>query len=119
MPNNPPSLLAYYLALAGSIIFGSLLILPSWISWHFSVFILTTQRFVQITQKGLFHTSFADMQLQQIQQVNYEIAGLQETLLGFATITIQTYIKELVIHDLPHPPNTQLHVLQIPRYRAF
>lgn len=115
MPNNPPSLAAFYLAVAASIIFGSLLLLPSWIGWYFSVFILTNQRFVQITQKGLFHTSFADMRLQQIQQVNYEIAGLQATLLGFGTIVMQTYIGELVIHDVPHPAKIQRKIVQILR----
>src|SRR5882757_4907364 len=32
---------------------GLLIFAPSWISWHFSVFITTDQRFIQITQKGL------------------------------------------------------------------
>ncbi len=115
MPNNPPSMTAYFLALFGSIGFGSLLILPSWISWYFSVFILTNQRFVQITQKGLFHTSFADISLPQIQQVNYEISGLQETLLGFGTITMQTYIGELIIHDVHHPAKIQRKIVGILR----
>ena len=115
MPNNPPSMTAFFLALIGSIVLGSLLILPSWISWYFSVFILTTQRFIQITQKGLFHTSFADLKLDQVQQVNYEIAGIQETLLGFGTIKLQTYIGELVIHDVHHPAKTQARIVQIMR----
>lgn len=115
MPNNPPSLVAYFASLFGSIFFGSLLLLPSWISWYFSVFILTSQRFVQITQKGLFHTSFADIHLQQIQQVNYEIAGIQQTLLGFGTIIMQTYIGELIIHDVHHPAKIQRKIVQILR----
>jgi membrane protein YdbS with pleckstrin-like domain len=119
MPNNPPSLTAYFSALFGSIIFGSLLVLPSWVSWHFSVFIITTQRFVQITQKGFFHTTFADIALQHIQQIHYEIAGFQETVLGFGTIVMQTYIGELSIHDLPHPAKIQRKIVQILRDRGI
>ena len=119
MPNNPPSLTAYFLAMFGSIFFGSLLILPWWIGWSFSVFILTNQRFVQITQKGLFHTSFADISLPHIQQVNYEIAGLQETLLGFGTIVMQTYIGELIIHDVPHSAKIQRKIVQILREQGI
>jgi hypothetical protein len=111
-PNNPPSMVAFFLALIGSIVFGSLLLLPWWIGWYFSVFIVTTQRFVQVTQSGLFHTSFADMSLKQIQQVNYDIAGLQQTLLGFGTIKMQTYIGELIIHDVPHPAKIQRKLVQ-------
>lgn len=117
-PNNPPSLTVFFLSMFGSIIFGSLLIMPAWISWYFSIFILTSQRFVQITQKGLFHTSFADISLPHIQQVNYEIAGLQETLLGFGTIVMQTYIGELIIHDVPHPAKIQRKIVQILRDRG-
>ncbi len=115
MPDNPPSMTAFFLALIASIVLGSLLILPSWIGWYFSIFVITTQRFIQITQKGLFHTSFADLKLEQIQQVNYEINGLQETLLGFGTIKLQTYIGDLVIHDVHHPAKTQSKIVRILR----
>ena len=52
MPNNPPTMVAFFLAVFASIAFGSVLLLPWWISWYFSVFIVTNQRFVQITQKA-------------------------------------------------------------------
>jgi len=114
-PNNPPTLLAFFVALLASIIVGLLILVVPWISWYFSIFIVTTQRFIQISQKGLFHSSFADMNLAQIQQVNYEINGLQETLLGFGTIKMQTYLGELVIHDVHHPAKTQSRIVQILR----
>ena len=114
-PNDPPSMAAFFLAVIASIVLGSLLIIPSWITWYFSVFIVTTDRFVQITQKGLFHTKVADMNLSQIQQINYEINGLQEALIGFGTITMQTYVGEVVIHYVHHPAKTQRHILQILR----
>ena len=114
-PNNPPSMVAFFLALIASIGLGLLMLLPSWISWYFSVFIVTDQRLIQITQKGLFHSSFVDISLAQIQQINYEIAGLQETLLGFGTIKMQTYIGDLVITNVSHPAKTQRKIVQILR----
>lgn len=118
-PNNPPSMVAFFLALIASIALGVLLMLPSWVGWYFSVFIVTSQRFVQVTQRGFFHSSFADMNLKQIQQVNYEIAGLQQTLLGFGTITLRTYMGELVIHDVPHPAKIQRKIVEILRDRGI
>lgn len=94
---------------------GLVLLAPSWISWYFSIFIVTDQRFIQITQKGLFHRAVADLGLGQIQSVNYEIAGLQETLLGFGTIKMQTYVGDLVIHDLHHPDRIQKKLLSVLR----
>ena len=86
---------------------GLIVFFPSWIGWHFSVFIVTDQRFLQIKQKGLFSRSVSDLGLRQIQSVSYEVSGLQETLLGFGTIIMRTYVGEIVIHDVHHPAKIQ------------
>lgn len=114
-PNSPPTLAFFGLSLVVSIVLGLVLFFPSWIGWHFSVFIVTDQRFIQITQKGLFHRAVADLGLQQIQSVNYEVAGLQETLLGFGTIKMQTYVGDLTIHEVHHPARIQKRLLEILR----
>ncbi len=97
------------------LVIGALILFPSWIAWYYSVFIVTSQRFIQITQRGLFHRSVVDIGLNQIQMVNYEIAGFQETMLGFGTIMMQTYMGDLVIHDVHHPAKTQKRMLKILR----
>ena len=108
---------SYYLGLAIGLAVGVLSMLPAWISWHFSVFIVTDQRLIQVTQKGLFHRSVVDMGLNQIQMVNYQIAGLQETLLGFGTIMMQTFVGDLIIHDVHHPATIQKRLLEVLRDR--
>ena len=105
----------FFGGLAGGFVIGLLAFFPSWIAWYYSVFIITDQRFIQITQKGLFHRSVVDIGLNQIQMVNYEIAGLQETLLGFGTMMVQTYMGDLVIHDIHHPAKIQKKMLHILR----
>lgn len=105
----------FFGGLAAGCLLGLLVFFPSWIGWHFSVFIVTDQRFIQITQKGLFHRAVADLGLEQIQSVNYEVSGLQETLLGFGTIKMQTYVGDLVIHDLHHPAKLQKKIVTILR----
>ena len=106
---------SFLIGLVAGTLLGGLIFLPSWISWHFSVFIVTDQRFLQISQKGLFHRAVADLGLNQIQSVNYEVSGLQETLLGFGTIKMQTYVGDLVIHDVHHPAKIQKKLLGILR----
>lgn len=105
----------FFGGLAAGFVFGTLCFLPSWIGWHFSVFIITNQRFIQIKQKGLFRRSVADLGLSQIQSVNYEVLGLQETLLGFGTIKMQTYVGDLTIHDVHHPNKIQKKISTILR----
>ena len=106
---------AFFGGLALGCLLGVLVFMPSWIGWHFSVFIFTDQRFIQITQKGMFHRAVSDLALAQIQSVNYEVSGLQETLLGFGTIKMQTYVGDLTIHDVHHPAKIQKRLLSILR----
>jgi len=105
----------FFMGLGIGCLLGLILFSPSWIGWHFSVFIVTDQRFIQITQKGLFHRAVADLSLNQIQSVNYVISGLQETLLSFGTINMQTYVGDLVIHYVHHPARVQKKLLSILR----
>jgi uncharacterized membrane protein YdbT with pleckstrin-like domain len=109
----------FFGGLAVGVVLGLLLLFPAWIAWYYSVFIVTDQRFIQITQKGLFHRSVVDIGINQIQMVNYEIAGLQETLLGFGTIMVQTYMGDLVIHDVHHPARIQKKMLRILREQGI
>jgi len=101
--------------LGAGVVLMLLIMLPFWVAWYFSVFIVTDQRFIQITQKGFFHKSVVDITLSQIQMVNYEIAGVQETLLGFGTIMIQTYVGDLVIKEVHHPAKIQKKLAEILR----
>jgi hypothetical protein len=109
----------FFGGLLAGFLLGALLMFPSWIAWNYSVFIVTDQRFIQITQKGFFHRSVVDVGLNQIQMVNYEVAGLQETLLGFGTIMMQTYMGELLIHEVHHPAKIQKKMLGILRERGI
>jgi len=110
-----PEYSVYIIGLLCGLGVGGLVFLPSWVAWHFSVFIVTDKRLIQITQKGLFHRSVIDMGLNQIQMINYEVAGLQETLLGFGTIMMQTFVGDLVIREVGHPAKIQKQLLQILR----
>ena len=109
----------YFLGMLGGLVLGILIFLPSWISWYFSIFIVTDQRLIQITQKGLFHRTVVDMGLNQIQMVNYEIAGLQQTVLGSGTIMMHTFVGDLVIHDIHHPADIQKKLLDVLRSRGI
>jgi membrane protein YdbS with pleckstrin-like domain len=114
-PNNLPSVSFFFLSLAASAALAAIVFLPSWITWHFSVYIVTDQRLIQIVQKGLFHRSVVDMSLTQIQMVNYEISGLEQTLLGFGTIMMQTLVGDLMIHEVHKPAKIQKKILEILR----
>lgn len=91
---------------AAGIVLGLIIFGFSWVPWYFSVFIVTDQRFIQVSQKGFFHKAVTDITLQQIQLINYEVAGMEQTLLGFGTIVVQTYVGDLTIPHVHHPAKT-------------
>ena len=87
----------------GGLLFASLVLFYFWIGWHFSCFIITDQRLMQITQKGFFKRSVVEIGLDKIQNVNYSIDGLQQHLLHFDNVTIQTYAVDLYFKNINRP----------------
>ena len=96
----------FFGGLAAGFLLCGLVMFPYWVRWYFSVYIMTDQRFIQ-QSRSLLQTNVVDIGLDQIQMINYQIVGLEETLLGFGTIIIQTYAGDLVIHNVHHPARVQ------------
>lgn len=109
----------FFGGLALGMLAWGLILFPFWITWFYSIMIVTDQRLIQITQKGLFHKTVVDLGLSQIQMVNYQVAGIQQTLLGYGTIMMQTYVGDLVIHEVHHPAKIQKKILNILREQGI
>lgn len=120
--NNPdrlPTVNFLLLCLLIGFVLAFFIMLPHWISWYYSVYIVTDQRMIQITQKGLFKRSIVAIGLDQVQMVNYEIDGFMETVLGFGTIVVQTFVGSLTIHDVHHPVKIHKEMLYILKDLGF
>jgi hypothetical protein len=113
-PNSPPSLNFFFGSVLAGALIGVLLMLPAWVKWYFSIYIMTSHRFIQQT-RSMLQVNVVDLSLEQIQMINYQISGLQETLLGFGTIVVQTYVGDLVIKDVHHPAKVQKKMVHILR----
>ena len=104
----------FFGGLAAGFLLGFICIFPAWVRWHFSVYIMTDKRFIQQT-RSLFQVNVVDIGLEQVQMINYQIAGIQETLLNFGTIVVQTYVGDLVIRDVHKPAKIQKKMIHILR----
>jgi Bacterial PH domain len=101
-----PTYSYFFGGLLAGLLLGLMLAFPGWVRWYFSVYIMTDKRFIQQT-RSLLQVNVVDIGLEQIQMINYQISGLQETLLNFGTIVVQTYVGDLVIRDVHHPARVQ------------
>lgn len=111
---NPPTVGFFFLSFLLSVALAMVLIFPWWVRWYFSVYIMTNQRFIQQT-RSLLQVNVVDIGLEQIQMINYQISGLEQTMLRFGTIVVQTYVGDLVIHDVHHPSRIQQQMVHILR----
>lgn len=87
----------------GSVLLGLLGWGYTYILWYFSLYVVTTERLRQITQKGLFSKSVVDLQLDKIESISYSIPGLLASISGYGTILIQTLVGDLVISNVSKP----------------
>lgn len=85
---------------------GLILFFYHWMMWYFTVYIVTSQRIRQVTQKGFFGKDVVELRLSKIQNISYNIPGFSGEIFGFGTIVIQTFVGDLVIRNVEHPEKT-------------
>jgi uncharacterized membrane protein YdbT with pleckstrin-like domain len=95
--------LELFLLPIGGLIIGLILFFYHFILWYFTVYIVTDQRIRQVTQKGLFGKDVIELRLSKIQNISYNIPGFTGEIFKFGTIVIQTFVGDLVIHQVEHP----------------
>ncbi len=111
---NPPTIAFFFESMVASFLLAMILIFPWWVRWYFSVYIMTNKRFIQ-QNRSLLQVNVVDIGLDQIQMINYQITGLEETVLHFGTIVVQTYVGDLVIKQVHHPEKIQTKMVHILR----
>ncbi|MEP7205244.1 MAG: PH domain-containing protein [Candidatus Saccharibacteria bacterium] len=95
----------FYLPIGG-LVLGLVLFSYHFILWYFTVYIVTDQRIRQVTQKGFFGKDVIELRLSKIQNISYNIPGFSGEVFKYGTIVIQTFVGDLVIHQVEHPEKT-------------
>ncbi len=72
--------------------FAGLLVymLIRWLEYYLDVWIITSERIIDVEQKTLFRREISEMSLDRIQNVTVEIPGFFATMMQFGNIKIQT-----------------------------
>jgi hypothetical protein len=85
---------------------GLILFFYRYIMWYFTIYVVTSQRIRQITQRGFFGKDVVELRLSKIQNISYNIPGFSGEIFGYGTIVIQTFVGDLVIRNVEHPEKT-------------
>ena len=92
----------FLLPVAGFVL-GLILFSYHFLMWYFTIYIVTTERIRQVTQKGFFGKDVVELRLAKIQNISYNIPGFFGEVFKFGTIVIQTFVGDLVINKVEHP----------------
>jgi len=89
-------------------------IVYNYLDWYLDIYLVTSQRIIDITQNGLFHRQVGESPLDNVQDVIYEIRGIIPTLFNYGSVKIHTAgpsgdIQFEQVHD---PQGVQRYLLQ-------
>ncbi len=81
-----PGLVAF-----GLLTFGGLFwFLRTVFLWYWNAFIVTSERIVDVDQRGLFDRTVSEAPFDKIQDVSYQVKGILGTVLNVGTVIVQT-----------------------------
>lgn len=65
-----------------------------WIDYYYDIWIITTERIVNIEQKGMFIRKASELRFKKIQDVTTEVVGFLPTVMNFGDVKVQTAGEE-------------------------
>jgi len=88
-----------------------------WIDYYFDLWIITSERVVNVEQKGLFSREVSELKLGKIQDITTEVKGVIPTFLNYGNVYIQTAGEKerFVLADIPSPYKIKDAVMNLQR----
>jgi len=74
--------------------------LREFFTWYFNVFIITSQRIIDIDQKGFFNKTVSEADYEKILDISYAVQGMGQTLLKLGTISVNATGVKLVLKNI-------------------
>ena len=82
--------------------------------WYKTSYVVTDNRLIIVKQKNLFSLEVKQMELDRIQDVTYQIEGIQASLYGYGDISVQSASKEtrLILERVGSPHEAQKVIVE-------
>ena len=79
------------------------LIFIFWMDYYLDVWIITSERIIDIEQKSLFNREVSEFMLDKVQDITVEVPNMLATFLKYGNIFVQTAgERSFKIRDVPH-----------------
>ena len=88
---------------------ASTLMLTTFLKWYYTVHIVTDQRIVVIKMNSAFYHSYAEAQLEKIEDITHQHVGFLGTFFDVGDVSIDTagHGVDFTLRMLPHPREMQ------------
>ncbi|MBI2628309.1 MAG: PH domain-containing protein [Candidatus Niyogibacteria bacterium] len=84
-----------------------------WVNFYLDMWIVTSERIIDIEQKKLFQRKISEFMLSRVQDVTVEIPNFLATVFKFGNITVQTAgAQSFIIKDIPYPEQVKNIILE-------
>lgn len=65
-----------------------------WVDYYFDIWIITSERIINIEQKGMFTRSVSELRFSKIQDITTEVVGFIPTIINYGDVKVQTAGEE-------------------------
>lgn len=94
-------------------LFLAAFLLVAWIEYWLDMWIITSERIIDIEQRSLFSREVSEFLLSRVQDVTVEVPNLVATVLRYGNIVIQTAgEKSFTIREIPHVEQAKEIILE-------
>jgi uncharacterized membrane protein YdbT with pleckstrin-like domain len=84
-----------------------------WFDYYLDVWIITTQRVVNVEQTGLFSRKVSELRFLQIQDISTDVKGFIPTMLNYGDVHIQTAAEQskFIFLAVPNPYEIKANII--------
>jgi uncharacterized membrane protein YdbT with pleckstrin-like domain len=86
-----------------------------WIDYYFDIWIITSERIINIEQKGMFTRKTSELRYSKIQDVTTEVMGFLPSVLNYGDVKVQTAGEEneFVFRTISDPYNVKNIIMNL------
>jgi len=95
----------YWFFVAAWLFFLWMFFFIPWTNYYLDVLIITNKRVIDIEQKDLFSRDFAEIRIENIEDIRVDVIGILPSLLNFGVLHLQSAgeSREFIIKYIPDP----------------